>query len=554
MTTTTPPVSRTAAPTHSADGSNSPVAGTGSLLRLALRRSRWVIAIWVLGFATMVPSSVIAVEDAYPSAEALQARAGLMNNPAAVMMTGPAFATGDDYTLWAMIANELALYVLVAAAIMSVLLVVRHTRAEEEAGRTEMVLALPVGRLAPSLVAMIVVTIANLAVGAAVAIGLLATGGGAADSIALGAATAATGLVFAGIAAVTAQLCEHSGAASGLALGTLAVSLVVRGIGDVIEREGSWVSWFSPLAWAQQMRFYVDLRWWPLLLSIALTLLALGIAALLARRRDLGAGTRAARAGRPDASAALLSPGGLVRRLITPTMLGWTLGLFAFALAFGMLASALEDMAADIPAITEWVPVDLDDLTTSFAAVILSFLALGAVGLSTSGVLRLRSEEVEGRVPWVLLSGRSRTNHAVWWLVVVLAEAFVAQVVMGIGVGVGVAIATSEPRWIWELALASLAYLPATALFAGLTMALYGLRPGAATLVWALVVWSAIVTLLGGLLGLPDWAADISPLHHTPMLPDEDPQAAPLVVMGVLAVVLAGFGIWRLRRRDIVGA
>src|SRR5699024_778724 len=113
--------------------------------------------------------------------------------------TGPYFAA-DHYTLWAMVANELFLYVLIPAAIMSVLLSVRHTRAEEESGRLEQIRALPTGRLGPPLAALVITTIANLLVGAAVTAGLLGAGGAVTDSLALGAATVLTGLVFAGIA------------------------------------------------------------------------------------------------------------------------------------------------------------------------------------------------------------------------------------------------------------------------------------------------------------------------------------------------------------------
>ena len=100
-----------------------------------------------------------ALQAAYPDAAARQTRAALMTNPSAVLMTGPAFGV-DDYTFGAMVANELSLTVLVATAIMAVLLVVRHTRADEEAGRTEVLRALPVGRFAPATAALLFVTVA----------------------------------------------------------------------------------------------------------------------------------------------------------------------------------------------------------------------------------------------------------------------------------------------------------------------------------------------------------------------------------------------------------
>ncbi len=90
---------------------------------------------------------VTALGEVYPTAAERQARAVLMTNPAAVLMGGPAFGL-DGYTIGAMVANEGTLTMLVATAIMSILLVVRHTRAEEETGRAELVRAAAVGRRA----------------------------------------------------------------------------------------------------------------------------------------------------------------------------------------------------------------------------------------------------------------------------------------------------------------------------------------------------------------------------------------------------------------------
>ena len=381
----------TAAPTHRGQRlAVGTLTGLRSLLRLHLRLARRGILIWTLAVLVLVPASIYAMEDVYPDQAALDARATLLDNPSAVMMTGPFFAA-DHYTFWAMVANELLLYLLVPAAIMSILLTARLTRGEEESGRLELLRSLPTGRLAPSVSALLVVALANLALGAAVASGMLIGGGGTADSLALGLATALTGLVFGAVTAFTAQLTEHAGTASGTALGILALSFMVRGIGDVIERDGSWLSWFSPLAWAQQMRAFVDLRWWPLLVSLAAAAVLLVIAGRLSHRRDLGAGLRPAAAGRAAASAALLAPGGLTRRLVGGTHLAWGIGLFLFALAFGSLASSLTDFAENLPDLAGMAPIRLDDLTGSFSVFVLMMLAIGPVALAVSGMLRMRT-------------------------------------------------------------------------------------------------------------------------------------------------------------------
>ena len=530
---------------------SSPLTGLGSLVRLYGRISRRQIIVWTLAMLALVPASILAMKEAYPDQGALDARAMLLDNPSAVMMTGPYFAEGS-YTFWAMVANELLLYVLIAAAIMSVLLAVRHTRAEEQSGRLEMIRALPTGRLAPPLAALVIVTLANLAVGAAVTVGALLSGGATTDSLALGLSTALTGLVFAAIAMVTAQITENAAAASGMALGTLAVAFMVRGIGDVLDRQGSWLSWFSPLAWAQQTRVYVDLRWWPLLVSLAAVAVMLVLAAALSRRRDVGAGLRSARTGSPAASSALLAPGGLARRLVTPGMVAWGIGLFLFAVAFGSLASSLTDFVEQMPAIGEWAPLTAEDLTGSFAAFVLTMLTVGPVALIVSGVLRMRTEELEGRLAGLLLAGPSRSMLALLWYLVAFVEVAVMQVLLGLGVGLGVWQATEDTSWIGEMTAASLAYLPAIALCGALALALFGLRLRATGLAWLVVIWVALVTFLGDLLGLPQWSRNLSPLEHIAMVPSEDIALVPLAEMGGGAVVLVVAGLLLLRRRDLV--
>ena len=46
------------------------------------------------------------------------------------------------------------------------------------------------------------------------------------------------------------------------------------------------LSWFSPIAWAQQMRAFVAMRWWPLALLLALAAALIGAAAVLESRRQ----------------------------------------------------------------------------------------------------------------------------------------------------------------------------------------------------------------------------------------------------------------------------
>lgn len=527
-----------------------PLAGTGQLLRLFLRLDRFRLTVWVVSLFAVVWASVDALQRTFTDEQSLQARASLGANPASIMMTGPLFR--ENYNFGTMVANELSLWVLLPAAVMGVLFMVRHTRADEESGRLEMLRALPHGRLAATAASAALVTLASAALGAAVTAGLLIPGMEPADSFAFGLAVALTGVVFGAIAAVAAQVTGSAGTATGLGLSAVVLAFLVRGVGDVIDHEGSWLSWFSPFAWAQQTRLYSDLRWWPLLVSAAAALLLTALALRLAGGRDLGAGIGQNGRGAAEAKRGLLSPAGLAHRLQTRTFLIWAVGLLFFAVAFGSLASELEGVFDEMPAMTEWVELDLDNLTDAFGALVLSYLSLGPAVLLVTATLRLRAEEREGRLTALLVGGSSRPRLLAGWFAVVAVEAAGVMVLLGFGLGLGMAWGSGEPGWIADMTVASLAYLPAVLFYGAVAALLFGLLPRFTSLAWLLLSWSALVLFLGDLLDLPDRARGVSPVWHTPLVPEAEWDAVPLAVMAALAAVFLAGGLIAFRRRDVI--
>lgn len=526
------------------------LSGTWSLLRLNLRLDRVRLTAWVTVFFIVVWASVDALQATLSDTQSLQARAALGANPAAIMMAGPLFEP-NNYTFGAMVANELSLWLMLPAAIMAVLFMVRHTRADEESGRLEMLRALPYGRLAAPAASLLLVALASIAVGISVSVGLLIPGMERADSIAFGLAVCVTGWVFGSLTAVAAQLSSSARAATGLGMSTIIVAFLLRGMGDVINPQGSWLSWFSPFAWAQQTRLYVDLRWSPLLLSVVIALVFSALALWLSSRRDLGAGAGDDRTGPASAPPRLLSPSGLAIRLESTTFLIWSVGLFFFAVAFGSLSSELEGLLDNMPSIGEWVEIDVANMTESFGSLILSYLSLGAAVLLTASIMRLRTEEREGRLSALLISGSSRPRLVIGWLAVAAMAATIVLMLLGFGLGIGMALGTSETSWVGDLVLASLAYLPATLLFGAITFCLFGLLPRLAGLTWIFLGWTAFVLFLGELLGLPDWARGISPIWHTPLVPEAELNAVPLLIMTAVSAVSVAIGLLGFSRRDV---
>lgn len=528
-----------------------PYAGTRQLLRLALREDRLRIALWTLGLTATALFTVPSVESAYGGAEGAQARAEFAGNPAAVLINGPTFAPGN-VSLGSMIASELGMMTSVAVSVMSILLVTRHTRAEEDSGRSDLVRSLGNGRFAPAVAALGSMTVANLAVGTGLFLGLQGHGLPQLDTVAFSVSMAGAGIVFGALAAVTAQVADHARPATAMALTILGTSYVLRGIGDARDPvDGSALSWLSPLAWAQQMRPYIELRWWPLALTLATAALLVALASTLGARRDLGAGLVPTRPGRRHAAPWLASPTGLAAHQLRGDLVAWGAGLAAFALLFGTMTSTMEEAMSDVPMLREWLALDPGAVRDSLLASMLSYFTLGTAAFAVTAALHLRHEEEAGTAAVAIVDGPGRLRWLGSWVLVVVGATLVVQVLGATGLGVGVAIDTGDWSAPLDLLVDSLVAVPALLVFVGLVLALFGLVPRFVLLAWALVSWALFAMIFGILLDLPEWAMDLSPVEASPRVPLEDLTATPLLVLLGTALALALAGVVGFARRDV---
>src|SRR4029453_9319468 len=218
---------------HEAAQPGSPFTGVPSLLRLALRRDRIRLSVWIAILTLMMVYAPNAIKLQYPEEPQRLARVNLLKTPAGMMLGGPMFG-GNETDLGAMMANELMLTLIIAASIMSILTVIRHTRAEEESGAAELVLSSVVGRYARTFAALILVGGGNAVLAVTMTLAMSATGFAIVDTAAMCLGITGVAMVFGAVAAVTAQLWRQARTATGAAMAALAVAALVRGIGDVI--------------------------------------------------------------------------------------------------------------------------------------------------------------------------------------------------------------------------------------------------------------------------------------------------------------------------------
>jgi ABC-2 type transport system permease protein len=521
------------------------LTGTWTLARFAARRDRRIVAACVLGLVGVVFVSSSSLRSLYPTAaDRARVAATLNGNAAVIALRGP--ARGLD-TIGGLIAFQLGGNGAVAVALMSLLLAGRHTRGEEERGRTELVRAAAVGRLAPPAAAIVHVGVVDLLAGAGVAGALLVLGQPLAGSLALGASFAAVGLVFAGVAVLCAQVTDSARAAHGLAAAALGVAYVLRAAGDV--GDGT-LSWLSPIGWGQATHPFTGERFWPLLLSLAATAALLGIAAALLARRDLGSGLVHPRPGPPRAGARLATPVGFALRLQRGAVAGWAAGLFALGLAFGAVGADAADLLDTSAQLRDVFGRGGGGPVDAFLASTLLLGALVTAGFAIQSVLRLRGEESSGRAEPVLATALGRRRWALGHFGVALGGAALGQLALGAGAGIGYAARGADATQVARLAGAALARTPAIWVLAALALAAFGITARLWPVAWIALAACVLVALLGPLLNLPGAVTGLSPFGHGPALPGGRLTAAPLVLTGV-AAALAAVGLAALDRRDM---
>lgn len=521
-------------------------AGTGSLLRLILRRDRVVAPLWtvLLGLAPLLYAA--SFQNLYPTAADRQAfYLGTLDTEAEAALVGPIF--GSD--LGALIAWRAGL-LLTLVPLAAIVTVIRHTRSEEDAGRTELIGSSAVGRHAGLAAAM------SMAGGAVVVTGLLSGislwvyGLPAAGSLAFGLSLAVVGLVFGGVAALSAQLTAGARAARGNALGVLAAAFVLRALGDA----GSGVlSWVSPIGWSAQMRPFAVERWWPALLSVSAASLALAAAFAIADRRDLGSGVFSQRPGRAGALPGLSGPVSLGWRLSRATTLGWTVGLGLFGVAIGSAANGIESQLGSSAAVTDALRnFGGSTATQSFLAAVLSIVGIVVTAYAVAAVLRLHSEEDAGHAEMVLATAVSRGRWMAGALVPAAFGSAWLLAVCGLTIGVSYGLAAGEgAAAVPSILGGAMAQLPAVWLVAAIGVAAFGIVPQLSASVWAVLAGFVTLGQVGAVLGWPQWLLDVSPFTHLPRLPGGVVSVTPLLTVTAVAIVIAAVGVGQAHRRDL---
>ncbi|WFA06150.1 MULTISPECIES: ABC transporter permease [Bacillus] len=529
---------------------NNLVAKTVNLSRFIFRLDRIRIPIWIISltfFTLIVPT---AFKDLYGSEQERDGMAQTMANPAMTAMTGPADL--NNYTLGVMTAHQMLLMTAAVVGLMSILLVTRHTRADEEDGRLEIMRSLPIGRLSYLNASLLVVTVTCIGLALIIGCGLYALGIESMDlegSLLYGTALGATGLFFAGVTAVFAQLSDSSRGTIGYSIAVLLIAYLFRAITDVSNQT---LSWISPLAWVTKAEVYDTNNWWPTVLMIAASLALYIVANYLNAIRDLDQGFLPSKPGKKYASRFLQSPISLALRLQRVGIISWAIGMYVLGASYGSVLGDLESFFSDNETIKQLLQThEGGTLLEQFIPMLMIVISLLATVPPIMAVNKLRGEEKKERVVHLIGRTVSRTKLLGSYFIISIVNGFVMISLAALGLwSAGTAVV--EGGLSFEMIFgAAFSYYPAMLVMISLAVLLIGFYPKLTNLIWLYVFYSFIVLYLGGLFQFSDWVGNISPFGYVPQIPVEDFSFTPLFLLSIFAIVFTVIGFVGFNKRDV---
>lgn len=525
------------------------MTGIGGLLRFDLSRDKVRIILWVGLLVLMVAAVASSWDRIYPTAEErLQLVAILSGNPALTALLGPLnnpLSTGG-LTVW-----RIGVGVVLVLGLVNVFTVTRHVRAEEQAGRAELLLAGRTSRVAPLWAAIgvtAVVSVVFIVLGTAL---MVAVGLPAAGAALFAVVSAASAWVFAGVSAITNQIASSSRGANGIAGGILVLAWAVAGLGNL---QQNILQWVSPFGWvAKADPFGVD-DWRIMIIPLGVTAILFTIATAMQGRRDVTAGLLPHRVGRAAASSRLKGPHSLTWRLERQVLVWWVVGYALVGVFIGLSRDSLVQFAESSPALASIFQA-LGGSGAIIDAFLATYVGLGGVlaaFFAVSVIMRLESEEQAGHTSMALSTATRRSRWVSAYVVFALIGG--ALVLLALGAVLGLSFGLQGDAGLSEiprLVQAAAAWLPAVVFAIGLTLALVGVIPRWAGVAWIVMGVFALITELGPVFGLPQWLLNLSPFSHIAKAPAEQLSAAPLVWLTVIGIVLAVAGYIAIQTRDV---
>lgn len=528
--------------------------GTSRLARLAFRRERSIGPWWIVAIVGLGLIMVAYIDRNMPTPEAMATYVDMINKNTFFRSLGGGTSVIVDRGFMSAFRSGGFLYIF--SAIAAILAVVRYTRADEDAGRTELLRSSVVSRFAALTSALLVAGSVALVAGGLTAVAMIAAGLEPFGSITYGAAITAAGWLFGAIAAVIAQLVQNARTARTVALSILAIAYIVRYAGDTSSQ--LWLTYTSPMGWIHAVQPYRFDRWWMLAIIVGIVAILVTVAYLLVDRRDLGEGLipeRRGRASAPDLDGPIALSWRLNRGLFTK----WAIGIGVFAVGTAGIGTIVPDI--DVLPAGAFGKLqqgfggagDSADYVDYFLWAGLLIFAHAITVYPVVMIQRLRADEGTGRAELVQGTTMTRMRWAAGHLAVTALGIAGLFAVTGLVLGFFYGLFMGQlPDTLVHVPLGVLSCVPAAWLIAAVCFLAYALVPRySVPIAWAVWVWTAALGQVAGPLYGVWGGTPFEPFHYVPnVVAGGSYSPVPVVAMLTLTALLVWGGLAGLRRRD----
>jgi ABC-2 type transport system permease protein len=478
-------------------------------------------------------------------------------NSAIDALIGPAhqIQTVAGFTAW----RSLGVLSIVGA-VWGLLAATRLLRGEEDAGRWEALLAGQTTRKWAAAQAIL-----GVAIGAATLWGLTAVvtvivGRWSKMDIDVGQslffafALVASAVMFLAVGSLASQLAATRRQAATYGGAALGVSYALRLVADSNTRFG-WLRWATPLGWVEQLRPVVAAQPLAVLPIAGFTFVLAALTISLAGKRDLGASVLPNQTTSEPHTRLLSGPVGLAVRLARPSVMAWTVAIGAFALVIGFIAKAAGTVLSSSSS-AEHAIARLGAPGTgarTFLGVTFLMVALLVALMGAAQVGATRVEESTGVLDNLLVRPVRRWHWLAGRLVVTMTAFVICGLTAGVFSWLGEASQHSGVRFATLIA-AGLNIISPAVLLLGFGALMFGVWPRATSIaVYGVLVWSFLIDLIGGFIGLNHWVLDSSVFHQMAVAPAVSPNWATDATLMAIGVVAATIGAVTFTYRDLQG-
>lgn len=525
--------------------------GTKELLYLYIRRDRLRLLIWILLPVLMLIFHSITIVSLSSGKDIISFLNEFNEDALISAIHGPIMSLDLEGAILWRGASPITLFLGIGA----ILTVIRHTRTDEETGRTELIRSFSVGRYANLTAAMLLVILLTLLSSMLMTIQMKVIGSSDIKGVFIfGGTLFFAGIFYGGIGLLACQLKSTSSGSRNIGTIFLGLGLLINILNNMGGGD-SFLKLLSPIAWTRVTAPFSGGNVLGLVYCFVISVIPAFLAYTLSIKRDIGGAIFMDQTGSAAAKPSFNSPVALAWKTHKGMLMGW---LAAIILVIGAFASISPSMSGSISSAFEEIAGDnwMEGMTMNllFLNIMIYILSIFVGLYSLIAMNNLKKEEMDGRNEIILDKKIKRKEYMFSFVLVALLGSAIILITMGLTGGIIYSMVTNNfGSEFWQIFIMSISKIPAVWILIGAFSMIYGLIPKLTDICWA--IWGAFsfleIAWEGGIINWP--MMQLSPFASSHYTIHVDNLSIRLL-MGIFAAsgILISIGMVGYEKRDII--